>query len=74
MYNLCNRPGSDLNVARKIWQRSDIFSNKTVLVCGVGCLVFTLLPYIANLCAAIRVNSVVKHNQAAKTWYVSSCR
>ena len=58
-----------MNLARKVWQRTDIIRNKTVLVCAVACLIFTVLPYLANLYAAIKVTGVVKHNQAAKTWF-----
>ena len=58
-----------MNLARNIWQKEDIFRNKTVFACAVGTMLFTLLPYVANLYTASRISTVVKNNQAAKTWF-----
>ena len=58
-----------MNLARTILQRSDLLHNKTILVCGVGAVLFTLLPYIANVRAASRVRVLVAGNEAAATWF-----
>ena len=64
--------GSDMLLCGEIWRRDDVFRRTVLLVVAVGCSLFIVLPYCANLVCAARIKAlggVIRRNEAANTWF-----
>ena len=66
---------SDVNLCVEIWGTEVISSSDTgdhfiMMVVKWGTALFVIIPYIANLIIAARIQKLIKTNEAAKAWYV----
>ena len=43
-----------------------------IRIVGIGCALFVIIPYLANLIIAVRIKHYIKHNESAKSWSVFS--
>ena len=67
---------SDVNLCIEIWGTDglNLFGSDgdfMMLIIAWGSLGFVVIPYIANLVIAARIQKLIKTNEAAKAWYVS---
>eukprot|EP01083_Nonionella_stella_P087767 244300_1 len=70
---------TDINLSRTIWMNPMMYSNGNVWTnpifwCGIGSVVFLVVPYSLNLLYGIRIKkqTIIKNNEHADTYFVDS--
>eukprot|EP01084_Bolivina_argentea_P107535 192270_1 len=62
---------SDLYLSIEICTQNDL-ENHLILISGIGCILFILIPYSVNLFYASRIKSILSQNAAAKSYFDSN--
>ena len=60
--------GSDVNLCVEMWNRPDL-DRVVILICVIGSTLFVVIPYFANLVYATKIKTIIRGNEAAKSWF-----